>query len=878
MENWHALKKEEALKKLNSNLQGLTEIEARKRLEKYGKNIIKELYKINPAKIFFKQFKSFLVYILLFATLFSLIIKHYIDAGVIFAIIILNSTLGSIQEYKAEKSILKLKKLMRPKARVFREGRLKKINAEEVVPGDILVLKEGDKIVADCRILESENLEVNEAILTGESLPILKSEDVMPEKTNLAERKNMLFSGTSVVKGNCKAVVVATGMSSEFGKIAGMLQVISLPSTPMQKKLNRFAKQISFVIISLAILIFILGIIEKQNLVEMFLTSIALAVSAIPEGLPAIITIGLAFATSNMARKNVIIRRLPAAETLGSVTIICSDKTGTITEKEMTVREIFAGNKLYQKQDNSVTYKNKEIEVEKEKELLQLLKTSVLSSNARFEEKENRRGYVVYGDPTESALVLSALDLGVNRKLLTEKESRIKEISFTSERKMMSILRKGEGREVLYSKGAPDVILNKCSTEFLDNEKKKLSDKRRKKLKKISEQLENKGYRVLAFAFKFVKVPEKLKEDNLIFLGFVALLDPPRKEVKEAISQCENAGIKVKMITGDSEFTAKTVAEEVGIKGKVISGSELDKMTDEQLKKQIGNISIFARTSPKQKLRIVQILKAKGEQVAITGDGINDSLALKKADIGIAMGIRGSDVAREVSDMILTDDNFASIVKAVKQGRVVYDNTKKITKFLLAVNFSEILLIIFAIVGKFPLPLLPIHILWMNLVTDSIPALSLIKEKEEEVMKRKPSKEKGLLSGIWFFVIAAGIIAFLVETAVFLISLNNYSLIKVRTLVLTSGILFELFFIFTCRSNKKLKEIGFFSNKYVVYAFLLSLFFHLSVIYTPLANVFRLSSLNLNDWLFVLPFSVSGLFIFEIAKYLKFWRNKNANL
>jgi len=868
-QNWHALKKEEILRQLKTSSKGLSEREAALRLEKYGKNIIKETYKINPVKIFFKQFKSFLIYILILATLVSLIIKHYVDASVIFAIVLLNSTLGFIQEYKAEKSILKLKKLMRPEAKVFREGKLKKIKAEEVVPGDILVLKEGDKLIADCRLLETENLEVNEAILTGESMPITKITEPLKEKTILAERKNMLFSGTSIVKGSGKAVVVATGMSTEFGKIAGILQTLQLPQTPMQKKLDKFAKQIGLVVLSLAMLIFVLGLLEKQKMIEMFLTSVALAVSAIPEGLPAIITISLAFATNNMARKNVIIRRLPAAETLGSVTIIASDKTGTITEEKMTVREIFCNNKFYEKQDNLIIHKNKKINLGNEKELLQLLKTSVLSSNARFEEE--KKGYIVYGDPTESSLVLSALDLGVNRKLLTEREPRIKEISFTSERKMMSILRKGERRQILYSKGASEVIINKSSQELIGGTVRKIDNKRRKQLKKIAESLEDKGYRVLAFAFKFVKVPEKSKEieDNLIFLGFIALLDPPRKEVKQAIELCKKAGIKVKMITGDSALTAKTIAREIGISGKVITGQELEKMSDSDLKKEIEDIGVFARISPQQKLRIVSVLRKKGEEIAITGDGVNDVLALKKADIGIAMGKRGSDVAREVSDMILIDDNFASIVKAVEEGRIVYDNSKKATKFLLACNFVEIFLIAYSIVRRLPLPLLPLQILWINLITDSFPALALTKEKGEEVMETKPRKEKSILNGIFLFILVASAIALIVELIIFHYALTNFTIEKTRTMVMFTVIGFEALFVFVCRSKKSLGEIGLFSNKWVIYSFFVVILLQILLIYTPLASLFSIVPLTLKEWGYVLLASLPGLVLFETWKLIR---------
>ena len=864
---WHTLAKEEVLKKLNSSLEGLSQKEAEIRLERYGKNVIEEVYKISPFKIFLKQFKSFLIYILLFAIVFSVLIKHFIDASVIFAIVILNASLGFVQQYKAEKSIINLRKLLKPEVRVFRNGRLRQISSEYLVPGDLIRLAEGDKITADCRLTSIENLEVNEAILTGESAPVEKCLEPLKDNTILAERANMLFSGTSIVKGNCRAVVVETGMTTEFGKIATMLQEINLPETPMQKKLDKFAKQVSLIVISLAILTFIIGVSTGKESIEMFLTSIAVAVSVIPEGLPAIITINLAFAINTLSKKNVIIRRLPAAETLGSVTLIATDKTGTITEEKMSVREIFCNNNYYAKDGNTLKQGKKKASIGKE--LSFLFKTSVLCNNARFEIEENEKsGYITLGDPTETALLISALDLGFNKKLLTETNPRIQELPFTSERKMMSILRKSERREILYVKGASESILKNSSSEFLNGTTEKISDKRKSQLKKVSEHLEEKGYRVLAFAFKFQK-SKKIAEEDLTFLGFMALLDPPRKEVKQAIEQCKKAGIKVKIITGDSPLTAKTVASEIGISGKIVTGQELDKMTDEVLEKEINNIVMFARVSPQDKLRIVEILKLKGEEVAITGDGVNDVLALKKADIGIAMGKKGSDVAREVSDMILTDDNFASIVKGVEEGRIVYDNSKKATKFLLASNFNEILIIAYSIIRGFNLPLLPLQILWINLVTDSMPALALTKEKGEKVMESKPRKEPSILTGIAWFVIVAGIISLLAEIAIFHYGLANFSIEKTRTMVMFLIIAFESFFVFTCRSNKSLFKIGLFSNKWVIYAVLGIIALQVMLIYTPLAPLFRVVPLSLGEWGLIILAASPTLIVFEAWKLLK---------
>jgi len=869
----YAIKKEEVIKKLETSEQGLTEKEARHRQTVYGKNQIKDLYKINPLKIFLLQFKSFLIYILIAATIFAIIIHEYIDAGVIAAIIGLNAIIGFVQQYKAEKSIVELRKLMALKVKVYREGKLKIISSENLVPGDIIKVEAGDKIPADARIFKASDLQMNEAILTGESLPISKTSEKIKTDTILAERKNMIYTGTTVLSGSGKAVIISIGMKTEFGKIANLLQDIKLEETPMQKKTDKFAKQISVVILLLVAIIALIGFYDGIDLYEAILVAVALAVSAIPEGLPVVITLGLAHATKKMLKSNVIIRRLPAAETLGEVTVICTDKTGTLTEERMTVREIFSNNNIYQKFDGHLTFKNKKIEPAKE--INQLIKTSILCNNSVFEIKSEQGGlyerYDVIGDPTEASLVFAALDLGLNKKNLTEKEPRLQEISFDSNRKMMSIIRKQDRSKVMYSKGATYAVLEKCNRELLNGQIIELNEKRKKELKKKAEEMENKALRVLAFAYKNIPSSTKtFKEENLIFVGFIGMLDPPRDEVKVAIAQCKKAGIKVKMITGDSAITAKTIGEQIGIKGKIVTGQELQGISDAELKSEIYNIQIFARITPEQKLRVVQVLKNNSEKISITGDGVNDVLALKQADIGVAMGKRGSDVAREVSDMILIDDNFASIVKAIEEGRLVYKNTKKITKYLLAMNFSEVLLIAFALIAQLPLPLLPLHILWMNLITDSIPALTLIKEKETDLMNEKPSKDKSLMSGILKYIIISGIIIFGIELFVFLYGLNsNWNIDKIRAMILTTDILYEMFFIFTVRSDKKFTEIGLFSNKFLNYSVLLAIVLQLAVLYTPLNIVFRVVPLGLMDWLFIIPLALVGFIIFETYKFIK---------
>lgn len=875
MQNFHARTKEEIFKELNTSEKGLTKKQIIDRLDKYGKNTIQKTHKLRPFKIFLEQFKSFLIYILIIAAAISFFIGHNLDGGVISAIVVLNAIIGFTQQYKAEKSLENLKKILIPKSKVMRDGRIMQISSKELVPGDILLLEAGDRVTADCRIIEAENLQTNEAILTGESMPVDKTIQILGSKTQLTKRKNILFTGTQVVRGNTKAIVIFTGMNTEFGKIATKLQDIEVQKTPMQKRLDTFSKQIGLIILAMVAIIMIVGVLKQFDKVSMFLTAVALAVSAIPEGLPAVLTISFAISSIAMSKKNVIVRRLPAVESLGSVTVICSDKTGTITEEQMQVQKIFSNNIVYDKKENAVYYGKKKIDLKKEKELELLLKTSILCNNARFETIKDGN-YELLGDPTEQALLSTTLDLGMNKKTLIEKEHSIAKFEFDSKRKMMSIARDNGRHNVLYTKGAPEKILSICTDELINGQIKKLTDKRKKQIFNELEKMEKDALRVLGFAYKNFSKKEKIQENGMIFLGLAGMIDPPRKEIKQAIRECKSAGIEIKIITGDSRVTAQAISAQIGITGKTMTGEELEKISDVTLAKQINEIVIFARTSPQQKLRITEVLKEKGHVVAITGDGINDVLALKSADIGVAMGKRGTDVARDVSDIVLLDDNFASIVSGVRQGRKTYDNVKKFTKYFLAVNFSEILLILIALLFLLPLPLLPLQILWINLITDSLPALALVFEKEENVMQTKPRSEKSVLNGIWKFVLLAGIITFIAKFSVYLYGLfTDIPLEKIRTLVLTTVILFELFFVYTCRSNQPLTKIGIFSNKWLNYAVLVSLGLQLLLVYTALGSFFSIVPLTLVDWLYMLPFSISGLVIFEIAKYFKNRKSNN---
>jgi len=882
MTNWHSLSKKEVLDELKSSEKGLKEEEVKLRLEKYGLNRLKEIHKIRPFIIFLRQFRSILIYILITAAIISALLKNWLDAWAISAIVMLNSFIGFIQEYKVEKAIKYLKSMLMPRAKVFRKDKLIEIAAIEIVPGDILVFYEGDKIMADARLIECHDLQTNEATLTGESMPEDKSTETVKLDTPLADRMDMVYTGTSVVRGNGKAVVTATGMQTEFGKIAGLVQRIKPPRTPLQEKLDAFAKKLGLFIIVLSIVIAATGVLLGFDKLEMFLTAVSLAVSAIPEGLPAVIVICLALSVQRMLKVKSLIRKLPAAETLGRTTIICTDKTGTITEEEMRVKELYCSNKVFraieekkeEEEKGRIKFlsDNKIANLEENKELALLLKIGCLCNNARLETMMGKEQII--GDPTEKALLIAANEAGMSKKKLTEAEPRVREFAFTSSRKIMSIVRDMKGKNISYVKGAPDVLLQRCSAEVIGDSIIRLTRERKEKLLNIYGEMASRALRVLAFAFKHVPiVTQNSAENGLIFVGFQGMLDPPRPEVKPAIEKCRSAGIKVIMITGDSALTAKAIAKEIGLKESVIEGAEIEKITDDELAEKLNNIEVFARVTPKQKLRIVDVLKKQKEIVAVTGDGVNDAPALKRADIGIAMGIRGTDVARDTSDMVLLDDNFASIVKAVEEGRKTDDNTRKFIKYLLSVNFSEIGIIFFSILAKLPLPLLPLQILWINLVTDSFPALALgVEPADKDIMQKKPRNPKeGILKGIIAFIIVAGLLAFLSELIIFNWEylLAGAVIAKTRTMVLTTGIMFEMLFVFTCRSDKSIFKLGLFSNKLLLYAVCIAIMLHIIAIYTPLSLVFKLVPLSLADWLKVIALSSIGIVAFETRKILK---------
>lgn len=872
MADWHAVSKEEVFEILKTDEAGLSDNGAKKRLSQYGKNEIKQLMQIKPFQIFFQQFKSVFIIILLLAAAFSFVIKHYIDFFVIMAIVLLNSFIGFFQQYKAEKTIMKMKNLLVPKIKVFRSNRLVEIFSDELVPGDVFQVSEGDKVMADCRIIRDFELEANEAVLTGESFPQKKTSAILKPNTELANRENMIFMGTTIVHGSCKAVVVATGMDTEFGKIAGLVQKIKSEKTPLEKKMDDFSKKVALVVIVLAALSIILGIFRGEDIYRMIFAGIALAISVIPEGVPAVIAITMALAIQRMQKHSALIRKLPAAETLGRTTVICTDKTGTLTEEKMTVTKLYCNRRSFSIKNSSFYSENKKIDPLKIKELNQLLRIGILCNNARIE-KIGGKIIDILGDPTEKAFVMSADIAGVLKKEETEKEIRLIEYSFSSKRKLMSIVRKNKIHPISYVKGAPDILIKKCSHELVNGRVIELSEKRKSELIAVYEEMASEALRVLGFAFKEMhgSYAQELAESGLIFVGYQGVMDPPRKEVESSIKECIRAGIKIKMITGDSLNTAVAVSNMIGLDGGSIEESDIEKMSEKDFQDCVRQKTIFARITPETKFRIIQELKNQDEIVAVTGDGVNDVLALKEAHIGIAMGVRGSEVSREVSDIILLDDNFASIVSAVKEGRRVYDNMKKSIKAHIAANVDEIFVVMFALLMSWPLPLMPLAILWMNLITDSLPSLSLSVEKpDRDIMRRKPiSKNETILTNLGMFLLIAGVLAFIATIGLFAVYYKT-DLPKAQTIALTTGVFCEMFVVLSCRSERNVWKIGWFSNKFLVFSILFAVVLQLFAVYfAPIAGIFGFVPLSLKELLIITLASCPIFIVFEIKKYIQ---------
>ena len=760
MSNWHSMEVDQVLKELNTNpYQGLSDEEVRSRLEKYGYNELKKEERVSPFTLFINQFKNILIVILIVAIALSASVGEVVDAAIIGIIVVFCAVLGFVQEYRAERALDALKKMLSPTITVLRGGKEEEVPSKELVPGDILLLEAGDKIPSDGRLVENHSLRCDEAPLTGESVPVGKDIKPLPEDVRLGDRRNMVFTGTTVTYGRGKAAVTATGMSTEFGKIAEEVTAVKVEKTPLEKRTQEISKWLGIIAISICFLVVGISVIREvlggkidfPFIVTMVMFAVALAVAAVPEALAAIVTGALAIGMHQMAQRNALVRKMTAVETLGCTTVICSDKTGTLTKGEMTVRKIFAGGRAIEVTgagyDPKGEFKGSEIGIKNSKSLQMLLQSGLLCSDAILEEKEGK--WFVKGDPTEGALVVAAVKAGYHETEMRLENPRIEEIPFSSERKRMTTIHQmTDGKRMAFMKGAPEVVLQKCSHILDDGGVRELKETERDQILKVNEEMAQAALRVLGLAYRdcldAIECTEEYLEHHLVFVGLSGMMDPPREEAIEATKVCKQVGIKPIMITGDHKLTAVAIAKEIGIYkdgDRVLTGEELEKMSDEEFEKIVDKVTVYARVSPMDKLKIVKAWKARGEVVAMTGDGVNDAPALKQADIGIAMGISGTDVAKEASDMVLNDDNFATIVKAIERGRWIYDNIKKYLTYLLRCNITEVVVIggVVVISGPEYLPLLPAAILYMNLATDGLPALALgVAPPDPDLMQRPP--------------------------------------------------------------------------------------------------------------------------------------------
>jgi Ca2+-transporting ATPase len=873
--NWHELDVKHVFLQLQTSCRGLTESEACLRLEKYGPNEITEKKKRSWVLLFLDQFRDFLVAILIFAAIFSAFIGEAMDSAFILVIVVVNAAFGFVQERRAEKTIAALKKLTNPEIIVVRDGAEQKVSSRDLVPGDIVVLEQGTKIPADLRLIEVASLSIDESAITGESVPVEKSLGTV-STANLAERKNLAYMGTIVAYGRGRGVVVDTGMHTEMGSIAHMIETVKEEATPLQKSLDVFGKSLGVLILGICVAIIAAGVLKGFGILDMVMTGIALAVAAVPEGLPAVVTITLALGIQRMSRQNAIIRKMHAVETLGSTTVICSDKTGTLTHNEMTIRKIwYAGREVEVTGDSYEPrgeFRQNGKAVDPDKELLFLLKASMLCNNSTIAKINGQ--WSATGDPTEVSFRVAALKAGINKNI-SEQFRRVDEIPFTSERKMMTTVNAlPKDRLMVCAKGAPEILLHHCNRMMYGGRVLHMTPAHRKEILRKNHEFTQRSLRVLAIAYK--EIPAKTRhgfESELVFLGLAGMLDPPRSGVRESIMLCKEAGIKVVMITGDHMNTAIAIAHELGIiegspELRVLTGDELEAMTKSQFEKIVEKISVYARVNPIHKVRIIDALKARGHVIAMTGDGVNDAPALKKADIGISMGITGTDVAKEASQMVLRDDNFSTIVTAIRDGRTIYDNIKKFVQYMLSSNLAEVLVIFLATLisfrdpatGQFILPLTAIQLLWINLLTDGLPAIALgVDPPEPNIMKRPPRdpKERMMSRQMLAEILVTGSVICAGVLFLFMISLPSGGTMAM-TMAFTSMVIFELVRIQSIRMRYRMK---FFSNQKLVGALLLSVMLQLLVVYAPpLQAVFRTAALGPVEWMEIAL--VSGIILF----------------
>lgn len=866
---WYKKSKNEILKELDvAEKNGLSSNEALRRLEKYGKNKLETKKKKTLFKQFLSQLKDVMIYILIIAAIISTFLGEISDALIILLVIIINAVIGVIQESKAEKALDALKELSTPKALVKRDGSLKEILSEDIVPGDIVIIDAGRYIPGDLRLIDTANLKIEESAFTGESVPSEKDASFLPDKEiPIGDQNNMAFMSTLATYGRGVGVVVGTGMNTEIGKIAKMIEQEENDETPLQKKLSELGKILGFLAVGICILIFIISFFQGRDLLEMFLTSISLAVAAIPEGLPAIVAIVLALGVQRMVKKNAIIRKLPAVETLGSVSIICSDKTGTLTQNKMTVTTVYTNDSYIKESEFNLN----------ENESKLLVDCMVLCNDATYSEKNQT------GDPTEIALLESPFKLNILKEKLEKEFKRIDEIPFDSDRKLMTTVNLVDDKKArVFTKGALDSILSICNKISINGKLLDFTKEYKAKVLENSNIMSDKALRVLAFAYKDISkeniVLDSLEKD-LVFIGMVGMIDPPRLEVKDSIKLCKSAGITPVMITGDHKNTAFAIANELGIAediSQAITGHEIDKFKEEEFNEKIINYRVFARVSPEHKVKIVKAFKSHGNIVSMTGDGVNDAPSLKAADIGVAMGITGTDVSKGASDMILTDDNFSTIVSAVEEGRKIYLNIKKSIVFLLSCNLGEILTLFTAILLNWNSPLQPIHILWVNLITDSFPALALgVDKTKEDVMNNPPRnpKESIFVKSDKIQLIINGVLIGGITLFAFKLGERLYpdSLIHAQTMAFVVLSVSQLFLSLSLRSNTKSAfSLGLFSNKYLVYSILLGIFLQVIIISISfIANIFKVTPLLLYDWIVVILVSLIPFVINEILKLFR---------
>jgi len=887
------MKIDEAMRELNAKMDGLSSEEVQKRLEEFGPNELKKEKGKSPVRLFLEQFTDILIIILLIATALSMAIGEVYDAIVIIAIVMACAVLGFTQEYKAEKALEALKKMTAPTATVLRDGKEMQLETRDLVPGDIILLYTGDKVAADARLIEAINMKTDEAPLTGESTPVNKNVKPLPEETIVSDRRNTLFTGTVVVYGRGKAVVTSTGMNTEFGKIAKMVQVTEEEETPLEKRMGHVGKWIGILSVAVCAVVAIFGIYKGREILDMVLWAISLAVAAVPEALPAVVTGARAVGMYRMARENAIVRRLPAVETLGCTSVICADKTGTMTKGEMTVQRIYVNDKAlkvrgvgYEPQGEFL-FEDKKLDPTKEKELYILLKAATLCNDAKLEKEEGQ--WIVKGDPTEGALVVVAAKADLWKEEIEREEPRINEIPFSSERKRMTTMHEAYGKsKIAYMKGAPEIVLEKCTKVYTNGKLRKLTDGMRKQMLAVNAAMAIQALRNLGFAYK--ELPESKTsldeedEEGFVFLGIMGMIDPPRGEVKDAIYMCNKAGIKVVMVTGDHKLTAVAVAKALNLIGEneseedhVLTGAELDKLSDEEFGKMVDNIVIYARVSPEHKVRIVKALRKKGYICAMTGDGVNDAPALKMADIGVAMGITGTEVTKEASDMVLADDNFATIIKAVREGREIYGNIKKYLTYLLRCNIMEILVLFFAMMlshtSESAIALTTIQILWVNLTTDGLPAIALgVDPGDPDLMERKPRdpNESIFTRDVRVYLSAVPVLMTVLLLGAYFYTLDTHGLLEARTQLFTALVLMELANAVNARSLKyTVFKVGLFKNKFLWLAILSSLGLQLMVLYIPaLHGIFEVTYPNVFDWTVAIVFTLIVFFSIEIGKYV----------